>query len=64
MYEFICFFYRMTTITLDTPLHLKKTHFRDPTELMYYFAGLQLQLQKKQLKKKSQYDIAMEDLAA
>jgi hypothetical protein len=48
----------MTTITIDTPLKLKKTHFRDPLEVGEFFLKIAVQ----QLKKSQQ--IAMEDLEA
>jgi hypothetical protein len=58
----------MTTITIDTPLKLKKTHFRDPLEAGEFFLKIAVQQAKKANKprqpKKSQYQIAMEDLEA
>lgn len=58
----------MTTITVDTPVKLKKTHFSSPLEAGEFFLKMAIQQAKKDTKststKKSQYQIAMEDLEA
>lgn len=59
---FICLII-MTTITIDTPVKLKKTHFTSPLEAGEFFLKMAIQQAKKQ-SNKSQYQIAMEDLEA
>jgi|GEM_PF-3581368 len=57
----------MTTITVDTTIKLKKTHFTSTLEAGEFFLKVAIQEAKKQTtkaSKKSQYQIAMEDLEA
>jgi hypothetical protein len=62
----------MTTITIDEPIKLSKTHFANPMEAAYFLLGTQIKHKKSassttpKSKKKSpsisQYEKAMQDL--
>lgn len=58
----------MTTITIDQPIKFNKTHFEDPLEAAHFLLRWTIKQAKSQqistkIPKKSQYQIAKEDLA-